>query len=315
MRCHYEVLDVSRNADVSEIKTAYRKLALKWHPDKNLENSEYSKEQFQIVQQAYEILSDRHERNWYDSHREQILYGANSEFQDNSLDVFQYFTSTCFKGYSDDENDFYAIYRNVFENIAKEDMKFMDEKKEFCAVPSFGTSKSDYEKVSEFYSYWLNYTTKKSYRKKIKKVRQKAKKERNEEIRNLVAFVKKRDKRLQAHRKIQEQKILESKNKREALRKQKIMERQAKLFTFGAQPEWAKFDNVKSELQKIDRNLAEQFGEELSNSECEEEDDFNYLYCVACSKIYKTPKSFENHEFSKHHKRNLKILKETMLED
>ncbi|KAJ8950726.1 hypothetical protein NQ314_007788 [Rhamnusium bicolor] len=314
MRCHYEVLDVSRNANVSEIKIAYRKLALKWHPDKNLENSQYSKEQFQIVQQAYEILSDRHERTWYDSHREQILYGSNSEFQDNSLDVFQYFTSTCFKGYGDDENDFYAIYRNVFESIAKEDMTFMDEKEEFCAVPSFGNSKSDYEKVSEFYSYWLNYMTKKSYvwldphnirkardrkylksvEKENKKVRQKAKKERNEEIRNLVAF---------------------SKNKREALRKQKIVERQAKLFTFGAQPEWAKFDNVKSELQKIDRNLAEQFGEELSNSECEEEDDFNYLYCVACSKIYKTPKSFENHEFSKHHKRNLKILKETMLED
>ncbi|KAJ8965792.1 hypothetical protein NQ314_003902 [Rhamnusium bicolor] len=196
MRCHYEVLDVSRNADVSEIKTAYRKLALKWHPDKNLENSEYSKEQFQIVQQAYEILSDHEERTWYDSHREQILYGSNSEFEDNSLDVFQYFTSTCFKGYGDDENDFYAIYRNVFENIAKEDMKFMDEKDEFCAVPSFGNSKSDYEKVLEFYSYWLNYTTKKSYvwldphnireardrrylkslEKENKKVRQKAKK-------------------------------------------------------------------------------------------------------------------------------------------
>ncbi|KAJ8929728.1 hypothetical protein NQ314_017559 [Rhamnusium bicolor] len=221
MRCHYEVLDVSRNADVSEIKIAYRKLALKWHPDKNLENSEYCKEQFQIVQQAYEILSDHQERT--------------------CLDVFQYFTSTCFKGYGDDENDFYAIYRNVFENIAKEDMKFMDEKEEICAVPSF-----DPHNIREArYRKYL-----KSIEKENKKVRQKAKKERNEEIRNLVAFVKKRDKRLQAHRKIQEQKLLENKNKREALRKQKIVERQAQLNTFGAQPEWAKFDNVKSELEK-----------------------------------------------------------------
>ncbi|KAJ8967417.1 hypothetical protein NQ314_002924 [Rhamnusium bicolor] len=333
MRCHYEVLDVPRNADESEIKAAYRKLALKWHPDKNLENSEYAKEQFQIVQQAYEVLSDRQERAWYDNHREQILYGSNSEFQDNSLDVFQYFTSTCFKGYGDDKDDFYTIYRKVFENIAKEDMKFMDEKEEFCEIPSFGNSKSDYEKVSEFYAYWLNYSTKKSYvwldpydireardrrylkliEKENKKVRQKAKKERNEEIRNLVAFVKKRDKRVQAHKKIQEQKLIEDKIKRESLRKQKKLERQEQLNTSGAQPEWAKFDNVKSELEEIERNLAEQFGEEFSNSESEEEDDFNNLYCVACNKVFKTPKAFENHEFSKKHKENIEILREAML--
>lgn len=64
MRCYYEVLDVSREADTAEIKSAHRRLALKWHPDKNLDNSEEAKEQFQVVQNAYEVLSDPQERAW-----------------------------------------------------------------------------------------------------------------------------------------------------------------------------------------------------------------------------------------------------------
>ncbi|CAG9813778.1 unnamed protein product [Phaedon cochleariae] len=336
MKCHYEVLDVPRDADDAEIKSSYRKLALKWHPDKNLNDPENAKEQFQIVQQAYEVLSDRQERAWYDNHREQILRGSSSNFQDKSLDVFQYFTTTCFKGYGDDENGFYAVYRNVFEKIAKEDMEFMEDKEEFCDIPSFGNSQSDYENVSEFYAYWLNYSTKKSYvwldphdikdirdrrylklvEKENKKVRQNAKKERNEELRSLVAFVRKRDKRVQAQKKVQEQKLLEDKKKREMLSKQKRLERQEELNKSKDQPEWTKFDNVKSELKEIERTLAEQFGEEFSNSENESDDEYlNNLYCVACNKIFKTPKAFENHESSKKHKENVFSLKETMLEE
>nr|CAH7717867.1 unnamed protein product [Callosobruchus chinensis] len=316
MKCHYEVLDVSREATESEIKTAYRKLALKWHPDKNLDNPDNAKEQFQLVQQAYEVLSDRQERAWYDNHREQILRGSNSEFQDESLDVFQYFTTTCFKGYGDDENGFYAVYRKVFDQIIKEDMEFMEDKEEFCEIPSFGNSTTDYEKVSEFYAYWLNYSTKKSYvwldpyditdsrdrryaklaEKENKKVRLKAKKERNEEIRNLVAFVRKRDKRVQAQRNYKNKNCW------------RIKKREKK---------WAKFDNVKSELEKIERSLAEEFGEEFSNSDGdnEEEEEDNNLFCVACNKLFKTPKAFENHESSKRHKENVEVLKQIMAEE
>lgn len=64
MKCHYEVLCVSKDATASEIKKAYRKLALQWHPDKNLENLLEAKEQFQLVQNAYEVLSDPQERAW-----------------------------------------------------------------------------------------------------------------------------------------------------------------------------------------------------------------------------------------------------------
>ncbi|KAI4467563.1 dnaj subfamily c member 21 [Holotrichia oblita] len=233
MKCHYEVLDISREADDNEIKTAYRKLALKWHPDKNLENTEYAKEQFQLVQQAYEVLSDRQERAWYDKHREQILRGSDSEYKDNNLDVFQYFTTTCFKGYGDDEKGFYHIYSKVFEQLAKEDSDYVDA----SSIPIFGNSKSDYEDVAQFYDYWMSYSTKKSYvwldphnikdapnrkifkliEKENDKIRQKAKRERNEEVRNLVAFVRKRDKRVQAHiKELEEKKSLTEKSRRKS---------------------------------------------------------------------------------------------------
>ncbi|XP_044265079.1 dnaJ homolog subfamily C member 21 [Tribolium madens] len=336
MKCHYEILNVPRDADLAEIKTAYRKAALKWHPDKNLTDTENAKEQFQLVQQAYDVLSDPQERAWYDKHREQILRGANSEFQDNSLDVFQYFTTTCFRRYGDDEKGFYTVYRNVFDQIIKEDLEFIDDKEEFCDIPRFGDSKSDYDEVvGPFYSYWSSYCTKKSYvwldpyninetrdrrvlkaiEKENKKVRQKAKKERNEEIRNLVAFVRKRDKRVQEHTKLMEAKILENRQKQEELSKQKRLERKKQL-NESTQAEWSKFDNVRSELEEIEKHLAEQFGEEFSNSEEEEDGEVKEgSYCVACNKLFKTPKALENHESSKKHKENVERLREIMLEE
>mmetsp|Transcript_21446 Transcript_21446/g.24295 ORF Transcript_21446/g.24295 Transcript_21446/m.24295 type:complete len:190 (-) Transcript_21446:288-857(-) len=61
----YDVLDVSDDAAPEEIRSAYKKLALKWHPDKNKEHPE-AKERFQEVSEAYAILSDAKKRQNYD---------------------------------------------------------------------------------------------------------------------------------------------------------------------------------------------------------------------------------------------------------
>jgi len=57
-RDFYKILGVERNASVEDIKKAYRKLALKWHPDRNLKNKEKAEEKFKEIGEAYSVLSD-----------------------------------------------------------------------------------------------------------------------------------------------------------------------------------------------------------------------------------------------------------------
>ena len=64
-RDYYEVLGVDRDADEATIKKAYRKLAVKYHPDKNPGDST-AEEKFKEVTEAYEVLRDSTKRSQYD---------------------------------------------------------------------------------------------------------------------------------------------------------------------------------------------------------------------------------------------------------
>lgn len=64
-RDYYELLGVDRNADESELKRAYRKMAMKYHPDRNPDDKE-AEAKFKEINEAYEILSDKEKRNLYD---------------------------------------------------------------------------------------------------------------------------------------------------------------------------------------------------------------------------------------------------------
>lgn len=63
-RDYYDILGVSKTSSASEIKSAYRKLALKWHPDRN--KTKEAEEKFKEINQAYEVLSDSDKKAKYD---------------------------------------------------------------------------------------------------------------------------------------------------------------------------------------------------------------------------------------------------------
>ena len=78
-RDYYEVLGVSKNASDDEIKKAYRKLAIKYHPDKNPGDKE-AEEKFKEISEAHEVLSDKQKRARYDQFGHAGVGGAGNPF-------------------------------------------------------------------------------------------------------------------------------------------------------------------------------------------------------------------------------------------
>ncbi len=74
-RDYYEVLNIDRNASTEEIKKAYRKLALQFHPDRNPGNKE-AEEKFKEATEAYEVLRDAEKRALYDQYGHAAMSGA-----------------------------------------------------------------------------------------------------------------------------------------------------------------------------------------------------------------------------------------------
>ncbi len=90
-RDYYEVLGVARNADAAECKRAYRKLAMKYHPDRN-PGSREAEEKFKEASEAYRVLSDAEKRSQYDQFGHEGLSGNGgvnaSDFPDIFGDIF-----------------------------------------------------------------------------------------------------------------------------------------------------------------------------------------------------------------------------------
>ena len=85
----YEDLGLSRGASQDEIKKAYRKLAMKWHPDKNPNNKDVAEEKFKKISKAYDILGDTGKKDKYDRFGLDAVSGDGSAV--NPEDLFSMF--------------------------------------------------------------------------------------------------------------------------------------------------------------------------------------------------------------------------------
>ena len=94
---YYKILGVDRNASENDIKKAYKKLALKWHPDRNLDNQEEASEKFKEIAEAYSVLTDPKKKEIYDRYGEEGLkngMGGGSGFSfGGDFDPFDIFSS------------------------------------------------------------------------------------------------------------------------------------------------------------------------------------------------------------------------------
>lgn len=89
-RDFYEVLEVERTAEVAEIKSSYRRLARKYHPDVN-QGDPSAEERFKEVQEAYEVLSDERKRATYDRYGHEAANGGGPEGFGGFGDIFDMF--------------------------------------------------------------------------------------------------------------------------------------------------------------------------------------------------------------------------------
>lgn len=316
-------------ANRSSIKKAYRRKALELHPDRNFGDVENATRHFAEVQSAYQVLSDPHERAWYDSHRDAILrddHLAEDHFEHNIrvtsaqeiINLISKFTSNI--PFTDTPNGFFGILRSRFAALAKEEDAACEwEGLELLEYPDFGVAEDTYEDtVRNFYSIWMAFGTKKTFswkdaynyaeapdrrirrlmEKENKRLRDEAIKEFNDAVRSLVSFVRKRDPRYTPNIRSDEerQKILRDATASQAARARAAHQAHLDKHTV---PHWAR-------TQEADREAS------FSESEQSEEEHFE---CVTCGKIFKSENQYESHEKSKKHIKAVQQLKWQMKKD
>lgn len=95
-RCYYEILSVEKTASQEDVKRAYRRQAMKWHPDRNPGNAEAEVE-FKACAEAYEVLSDPERRQLYDRH-------GHAGLRQNPVHDFR----------SRDVSDIFSMFNDIF---------------------------------------------------------------------------------------------------------------------------------------------------------------------------------------------------------
>ena len=296
---YYEIFGVEQTATQDEIKRAYRKAAMKWHPDRNINNIEEATRVFQIIEHAYSILSDPHERAWYDGHRDAVT-DEDGDLTATKVDIKSMFSATAYFGYNDNPNGFYAVFRKAFQQIADE------EKANKGKIPSFGNSKTDYQEVFAFYNYWTCFTTTRSFafedlwrlrdapnarynramKQENEKIRQKAQREFVTSVREMALYAKKRDPRIKKH----DEEVKQKQYERQRIEEEKKLERQRK---------------IQEEIESYANETPIQFNEDnlIYLKEFEQEQIKPEWHCDYCGRDMDSESAFRQHCKTKKHKK------------
>lgn len=330
---------MSRGAEADELKKQYRKMALRWHPDKNRDNLEEAEHRIKEINAAYEVLSDPNERAWYDDHRDAILRGGDGTAgadgtESMTPNLWTYFRSSCFEGFEDDDNGFYAVYRRAFEEIMK--VEIDSGVGNVDPMPGFGTLASSDEDVDNFYSRWSSFTSKLSFgwadlynpneavnryqRRLIDKENQKARNSErrtyNDQVRSLVNYVKKRDKRVlllevarQKERERRERERLAALDEKKRLRRE-AREQWMQTYEEDMAQQLAEAEASGKKLFRLADEHDE--AEAEARAQAESDDELVVWHCEACTKDFKSEKQLRNHENSKKHKEALKKMQKNM---
>ncbi|WGH25042.1 MAG: DnaJ domain-containing protein [Candidatus Shikimatogenerans bostrichidophilus] len=99
MKDYYEILGVSKDSTQEDIKKAYRKLAIKYHPDKNINNKKVAEEKFKEAAEAYSVLGDKNKREEYDKFGSSNNYynssysASSAEYENINMNIDDIFTN------------------------------------------------------------------------------------------------------------------------------------------------------------------------------------------------------------------------------
>lgn len=323
MRDYYDILGLSPSANDDELKAAYRKAALRWHPDRNFGNVEEATREFADAQTAYELLSDVNERAWYDRHKDAILRGddAGEGGRDeddvaglSSHQLMAYFSVVTSASLDDSAHGFFTSIRKLFDTIIAEEIEACTQQDiDAPRFATFGGSQTDDHDVRTFYSFWSTFNSSKTFfwaekyayhrapdrrvrramEKENAKLRQNERKEYNEVVHKLISYMKKRDYRFIAKPQMSA-----------AQRQQELLEARKAQAEASRAANLSQMDDFKEQdWQKVDhRQVAEDEMQAFEEWETE-------IECVACSKTFKSEKQYASHEKSKKHIQTVKRLR------